>query len=108
MPKYLVHGSYTLDGVKGLVKEGGISRKTKISNVVEHLGGKVEAFYFAFGSDDFYTIIDLPNNVSTAALSLAASAGGGLRSNIVVLLTPEEIDQATKKVNEVAYQPPGQ
>jgi uncharacterized protein with GYD domain len=107
MAKYLVHGAYTLDGVKGLVKEGGSSRKTKVTNNVESLGGKVESFYFAFGGDDFYTIIDLPDNISAAALSLAASAGGGLRSNVVVLMSPEEIDQATKKVAQAAYTPPG-
>ena len=49
MAKYLVHGTYTLDGVKGLVKEGGSSRKAKVAKNAENLGGKLEAFYYAFG-----------------------------------------------------------
>jgi uncharacterized protein with GYD domain len=108
MAKYLVHGSYTLDGVKGLVKEGGTSRKLKVANNVERLGGKLEAFYFAFGGDDVYAIIDLPDNIATAALSLAVSAGGAFRSNVVVLMSAEDIDKAIKKVPVAAYTPPGQ
>lgn len=108
MPKYIVHGSFTLDGVKGLVKEGGTSRRAKIAKNVENIGGKLEAFYFAFGTDDVFTIIDMPDNISTAAISLAVSVGGGFHSDVIALLTPEEIDQAVKKVTAVGYTPPGQ
>ena len=106
--KYLVHGTYTLDGVKGLVKEGGSSRKAKVAKNAENLGGKLEAFYYAFGGDDIFAIYDLPDNVSTAAFSMAVSAGGGFRSNVVVLMSPEDVDRASKLVGKVAYTPPGQ
>jgi len=108
MPKYLFHGSYTLEGVRGLLKEGGSSRRSQFEENIRKLGGKVEAFYFAFGGEDVYGIIDLPDNISSAAHSLAASAGGGFRASNVVLLTPEELDQATKKAPSVGYRPPGQ
>ena len=108
MPKYLVYGAYTLDGVRGLIKEGGSARKKHFHENVANLGGEVEAFYFAFGGDDVYAIVDLPDNVSSAAISLALGAGGGFRASTTVLLTPEEVDQATKKVSSVGYRPPGQ
>jgi uncharacterized protein with GYD domain len=108
MPKYLLHGSYTLEGLKGLIKEGGSSRREHFTTNVANLGGKVEAFYYAFGGDDIFTIVETPDNVSSAAISLAVSAGGGFRGSVVVLLTPEEIDQAVKKTGSVGYRPPGQ
>jgi uncharacterized protein with GYD domain len=65
----------------------------------------LEAAYFAFGDVDAYVIIDLPDNTSAAAVSLAANQDGTLTSKTVVLLTPEEMDQATKKA--VEFRPPG-
>ncbi len=108
MPKYLINGSYTLEGVRGLLKEGGSSRKSHVKQFIKKLGGEVEALNYAFGGDDIYAIVDLPDNVSNAAISLAIGAGGGFRANTVVLLTPEEIDKATQKAASVGYRPPGQ
>ena len=108
MPKYLFHGSYTLEGVRGLLKEGGSSRRSHFKQNVGNLGGKVEAFYYGFGGDDIYAIVDLPDNVASAAISLALAAGGGFRASTIVLLTPEQVDQATQKATTVGYRPPGQ
>ena len=107
MPKYLFHGSYTLEGVRGLLKEGGSSRRSHFKENIGNLGGSVEAFYYAFGGDDVYAIVDLPDNVSGAAMSLALGAGGGFRATTIALLTPEEVDQATRKAASVGYRPPG-
>ena len=68
----------------------------------------MEAFYFSFGGDDIYAIVDLPDNISSTAISLALGAGGGFRASTIVLLTPEEVDQAIKKAASVGYRPPGQ
>jgi uncharacterized protein with GYD domain len=108
MPKYLIYGSYTLEGIRGLLKEGGSSRRAHFNKNVGNLGGRVEAFYFAFGGEDVYSIVDLPDNVSSTAISLALGAGGGFRASTIVLVTPEEMDQASKKVALVGYRPPGQ
>ncbi len=106
MPKYLFQGAYTLEGVKGVLKDGGSKRRAAAQQALESVGGKVDAFYFAFGEDDVFTIVDVPDNVSVAAVSLAISATGGFRGKTTVLLTPEEMDQATRKT--VKYRPPGQ
>ena len=107
MPKYLFHGSYTLDGVRGFLNVGGSSRKAHFEKNVANLGGQVESFYYAFGGNDIYAIVDVPSNIDTTALSFAISAGGGFKANIIVLLTAEEIDKATKKAPSVGYHPPG-
>ena len=105
MPKYLVIGSYSPEGAKGLLKDGGSKRRQVAEAAMKSVGGKMEAFYFAFGENDVYAIFDAPDNVSVAAASMAIGAAGGFHSKTVVLLTPEEIDQAAKKTT--TYTPPG-
>jgi uncharacterized protein with GYD domain len=105
MPKYLVEATYTLEGVKGFLKEGGSKRREAVEAAIKSAGGKLEAFYFAFGEPDALAILDLPDNSTAAAASLAFNATGAVRLKTVVLLTPEEMDQANKK--SVNYRPPG-
>src|SRR6185503_20447120 len=105
MPKYLVSASYTAEGAKGLLKDGGTKRRQAIEAAIKGVGGRVEAFYFAFGEHDVYVIFDAPDNASVAAIAISVGAGGAV-SRTTVLLTAEELDQATKK--KPNYTPPGQ
>jgi uncharacterized protein with GYD domain len=105
MPKYLFEASYTFEGVKGVQREGGSSRRDAVAKAVESVGGRLESFYFAFGESDAYAILDLPDNVSAAAVGLTVSSTGLASTKTVVLLTPEEIDKAAK--TKVAYKGPG-
>jgi uncharacterized protein with GYD domain len=105
MAKYLVEARYTVEGAKGLAREGGTGRRAAAAKAVEGLGGKIEAFYYAFGDVDAYVIFDVPDNVSAAALSLAVGQSGGINTKTVVLITPEEMDQAGKKA--VDFRAPG-
>ena len=105
MSKYLVQANYVGEGLKGLLKEGGSSRRTAVETLFESVGGKVEAFYYAFGDADLFIIADLPDNVTAAALSLIVNAAGTAEARVTVLLTPEEIDAAAKK--SASYRPPG-
>jgi uncharacterized protein with GYD domain len=108
MAKYLIRSSYTAEGVKGLLKDGGTKRRQVIEELVRAAGGKLEAYYFAFGDDDLLTILDLPDDATAAALSLGVSASGAVQTSVTVLLTPEEIDQAAKIAASIQYRPPGQ
>lgn len=105
MPKYLFQSRHNPEGVRGLLKEGGTSRRAATKEVIENAGGRLEAFYYAFGSNDVVIIADLPDNAAAASIALATGASGALNAETVVLLTPEEIDEATKK--GVVYRPPG-
>jgi uncharacterized protein with GYD domain len=106
MPKYLIQGSYSDQGLKGLLQEGGSKRREAVEQLTKGMGGRLEAFYYTFGNDDFVIIVDLPSNVDATALALAANASGAVESRTTVLITPEEIDQATKKT--VKFHPPGE
>src|SRR5436190_4853297 len=105
MSKYLIQASYTADGAKGLLKAGGTSRKQNVEKMITELGGKVEAFYFAFGSHDVYVICDLPDAATATAVALTINSSGMVSTSTTVLLTPDEVDKATKK--SVHYRPPG-
>jgi uncharacterized protein with GYD domain len=105
MPRFLARSSYSVDGLKGLLKEGGTSRRAAVEKLVEGLGGRLEAMYYAFGEDDVLVIAEYPDNVTAAAASLTVAASGAVSVKTVVLLTPEEIDEAAKK--SVDYRPPG-
>ena len=106
MSKYLVHANYVGEGIKGLLKEGGSSRRDAVEKLFASLGGKVESFYFAFGDTDLFIIADVPDNITAAALSLTVNAAGAAATRITVLLTPEDIDAAAKKTP--LYRAPGQ
>ena len=64
MPKYLICSSYTQEGLKGLLKDGGTKRMQSAKRATESLGGTLEAFYFAYGDNDLYIIVDQPDNVN--------------------------------------------
>ena len=104
MPKYLVQGSYTDQGLKGLMKVGGSKRRAMVEQLAKEMGGTLEAFYFAFGSDDFVIVLDLPSNIDMAATSIVAQASGTVKSRVTVLMTPEDLDQAVQR--KVDFRPP--
>ncbi len=105
MAKYLFEAHFTAEGAKGLAKEGGAARRAAIAKMTEAQGGKLEAFYFAFGDVDTYLIADYPDNVTAAAVALAVNQSGAVNVKTVALITPEEVDQAIKKA--VDYRAPG-
>lgn len=105
MPMYLWQASYTVDGVKGLRKDGGTKRRAAVQQMVEKAGGKQHAFYFAFGDSDVCGIAEFPDHATAIGLSLAVNASGAVSFRTTVLVTPEEMDAGVKKA--IAYSPPG-
>ena len=105
MPKYLIQASYTADGAKGLLKDGGTKRRQAAEAAIKSAGGTLESFYYAFGDADVYGIIDAPDHATMVGASVAINASGAVVIKTTVLMTPEEVDQAVKKT--VAYTPPG-
>ena len=105
MSKYLIQANYVGDGVKGLLKEGGSSRRAVVDKLIKSVGGTMEALYYAFGETDIYVIVDLPDNASAAAIALTVASSGVINIRTTVLMTPEELDQAVKK--SPTYRAPG-
>ncbi len=105
MGKYLLQASYTQEGLAGLVKEGGTSRRAALAETVEGVGGTLESLYYAFGETDLFIIADLPDDAAATAVSLAVGAAGALSASVTVLVAPETVDEAIAK--SVPYRPPG-
>jgi len=105
MQKYLFQASYTDTGLKGLLDESGTHRQQAVEKTIKSLGGSMEAFYYAFGETDVFVIAKLPDNVSATTFSLITNAAGTAKVRTTVLLTPEEMDHATRR--DVEYRPPG-
>ena len=105
MPKYLLQVSYTAEGAKGVMKDGGSKRREAARSALSSVGATLDARYFAFGDADVVVIADAPDAASIVAASLALNASGAVTSKTTVLLTPEEVDAATRK--SATYSAPG-
>ena len=105
MAKYLVQVNYVGEGVKGLLKDGGSKRRAVVEQLFKSMGGTIDAFYYAFGDTDLYIIGDFPDHATVSAAVLTVTATGTVTCKTTVLLTPEEIDAASKKTP--SYSPPG-
>lgn len=105
MPKFLIEGSYTTEGLRALSKDKASGRQALIQKTLSAVGGKLEGIYYAFGDADVFVICDCPDAVSIASISLAVSASGLIRTKTIPLLTVEETDQALAK--GMTYSSPG-
>ncbi|MDQ2767751.1 MAG: GYD domain-containing protein [Gemmatimonadota bacterium] len=105
MPTFLWRASYTAEGAKGLVKDGGSKRRDVVQQMVTKAGGKLIAFYFAVGDDDVVGIAEFPDLATAVGLSIAINASGAVNFHTTMLLSPEEMDAATKM--SIGYRAPG-
>jgi uncharacterized protein with GYD domain len=106
MPKYLIQGRYTPEGLKGLVKDKASGRKVAVQAAMKALKGKVESLHFALGSDDVVVIVDAPDNIAITSLSLNIGSTGLVNIRTTPLLTVDEVDQALALPSR--YRAPGQ
>ena len=104
MSKYLMQGSYTGEGAKALLRDGGTARKAAVEAALKSQGCTLESLYFALGDTDVFCIVDAPDNATVAGVSMATGALGAVQLKTTVLLTAQEIDAASKK--GAAYRPP--
>jgi uncharacterized protein with GYD domain len=107
MPKFLIQVSMHKEGIRDVLsKAKGTGLRAAVSKFAESAGGKLDAYYFAFGQHDVVGIVDFPDNVSAAAVSVAANGAGMVDLAMTPLITPEEMDQAVEKSRTLAV--PGQ
>lgn len=105
MPHYLIEASYTTEGVSGVAAKGGSARRDIVGKMISNAGGTLETFYFAFGDSDVYAIAELPSDEAAAAVALSINQSSATSIRTIVLLTPEQIDEAAKL--GPSYTPPG-
>jgi uncharacterized protein with GYD domain len=106
MAKYMYQASYTLEGVRGLLKETASGRRHAVATAITALGGKLESIYYSLGADDVVIIMDMPDNTSAAGLAMTVAASGMVHGRLTTLLTVEEADKAMGV--KAPYRAPGQ
>lgn len=106
MAYYLLQVAYTPEAWATLVKNPQ-NRLELVRPAAERLGGKLETGWFAFGEYDVVAVLNMPDNVSAAAFSIAASAGGAVKAiKTTPLMTIEEGVEAMRKAGDTGYRPP--
>lgn len=106
MAHYLLQVGYTSEAWASIIASQQ-NRLDAVKPVIEKLGGKIEGGWLAFGEYDLITVVQMPGNVEAAAFSLAASAGGAVRSiKTTPLLSLDEGRDAIKKAAGSGYKPP--
>lgn len=106
MSMYLFQGTYTAEGVKGLLKDGGTSRNDAIAKLATSLGGKLESLYYSATAPVYFCTVTLPEKGSAAALSATIIASGAVTvDHVSELLTPAQMDASTKMA--ASYRAPG-
>ena len=105
MAKFLIEGSYSSEGLKGLEKDKASGRRAAVLKAVEGVKGKLECYYFTLGEHDVMAVVELPDTVTAVALALHMSDTGLVRTKTTALLTVEETDEAVK--TKVKYRGPG-
>ncbi len=94
--KFLIFASYSAEGAKGLFNAGsGTGRSQMTEKIISELGGKMESFYYV-SNCDACIICELPDIAAAAATALAIKASGMGSITTTVLITPEDVDRATK------------
>lgn len=107
MAYYLLQVAYTPEAWAALVSNPQ-NRMEAVRPVVERLGGRMEGAWLSFGDYDLVAICQMPDNVTAAAFSIAAAAGGALRAiKTTPLMTSEEGVEAMRRAAGAGYRPPG-
>ena len=105
MPKFLIEAAYSAEGLRGLAKDKASGREAAVRSAIAAVGGKLESLHFALGESDVFVLCECPDHVSVAALALAVSSTGLVRTKTVPLLTVAEADRALSLESE--YRAPG-
>jgi uncharacterized protein with GYD domain len=106
MSSYLLQVGYTPEAWASMIAHPH-DRLDAVRPVIEKLGGKMVQGWFAFGDYDIVAIVDMPTNVEAAAFSLAAAAGGAVRTiKTTPLMTTAEGIEAMKKAAKSGYKAP--
>lgn len=106
MRSYLLQATYTAESWAALVANPH-DRTEAVRNSVMALGGSLTGMWLAFGDTDVVAVLQMPDDVAAAGVSMAISAGGAVTSvRTTPLLTLEEGVAAMRKASSTGYRPP--
>ena len=108
MALYLFRFGYTPEAWAAQMENPKDRRDMLSSRIFGTFGGQLHGFWYSFGDQDGFALVELPDNVSAAAASIAVSATGSLRTlETTVLISVDEMVEALAKASDFAYTKPG-
>ena len=106
MARYLIQLAAAAETWAAMIKNPS-NRLESNRPVVESMGGKLEGYYFVVGENEIVELIEMPDDVSMEALTMAILASGAVSSiKTSTLLTAEEALEAMRRAGKVGYHPP--
>lgn len=106
MALYMFQGAYTPEAWTTMTKNPQ-DRSIVLAELIQKLGGQQISFYYCFGEYDVLVIFKAPDDMTAAAIVLAAiSPGHAKTSKTTKLLTVQETIEAMHKAGSVSYQAP--
>lgn len=98
--RFLVTWRYTSEAHANFGRRP-MDRRTASSAIAQSFGGRLIEFHFTFGSWDGAAMYEFPSPTHAAAFAIYTKGTGGFDAlETIVLLAPEETDQAMQMVSE--------
>ena len=109
MPTFIVTGSYTSQGMKGML-EHPTDREAETRKLIEALGGKIVCYYLTTGDTDFMMVVKAKISTDIVPGAIVAGASGrvtGLKT--VRAYSSAEFLEMQKRAAEVvkSFRPAG-
>ena len=95
MPTYLMLTSLTEKGTQTLNSNPG--RLREVNRDVEELGAKVVHQWASLGEYDFVNVVEAPDDLTMANLSIRLGARGSVRFSTLPLLSVDELLEALER-----------
>lgn len=89
MPTYVMSGSYSLEGMRGISP----ARTDETTALIRKHGGELRAVYALLGKPDLLVIVDLPDNARAMQTSMSLSRLLGVAFTTSPALTVQEFDR---------------
>lgn len=107
MATYMYLGSYTAEGAKGLLAEGGTAREKAVGQLLESLGGRLLWYGFLQGNHDFFILADVPEDRLALVPTLLAGASGTVKVSSSKVFSTADIDFVQAKAASVGFRAAG-
>lgn len=107
MGLYLYIGSYSGEGVKGVVAEGGRKREAETRKLFKSVGGKILQYLFAVGEFDFIIVAEMPDDQAALVPPMLACATGTVHVKTTKLLTAAEMDEVCEAARKRSFRAAG-
>ena len=102
----MIQFTYTTDAWAALIKNP-VDRSEPVRKLADSLGAEFLALYYCFGEYDGIVLFEAPDDVTAAAMVLAAGKPGHLKSvKTTKLFSVEETLQALQTAGRTAYSRP--